>query len=83
MSRHGRQTAPPHAEVVSVTFRVFAHEFEARPRGIHVFCASPRLNSHAMRGLGARAEVVPRFATEFEPAASASRIRSVFPVGVA
>jgi hypothetical protein len=83
MNTSGRQTAPPLQEVVSVTFRVWVHEFEARPRGIDVFCESPRLNSHGMRGLGARAEVYPRFATEPEPAASASRIRSAFPVGSA
>jgi hypothetical protein len=58
MNSYGRQTAPPQPEVVSVTFRVWVHEF-------------------------ARAEVDPRFATEFESAASASRIRSVFPVGSA
>ena len=83
MSPYERQTAPPLQEVVSVTFRVWIHEFEARPRGTDVFCGSPRLNSHGTRGLGARAEVYPRFATEPEPAASASRIRSAFPVGSA
>jgi hypothetical protein len=83
MSPYERQTAPPLPEVVSVTFREWTQEFEARPRGNHVFCISPRLNSRRMRGLGARAEVDPRFATEFESAASASRIRSVFPVGSA
>jgi hypothetical protein len=83
MNSYGRQTAPPQPEVVSVTFRVWVHEFEARPRGTDVSCYSPRLNPHRMRGLGARAEEYPRFATEFESAASASRIRSVFPVGSA
>jgi hypothetical protein len=83
MKPYGRQTAPPLTEVVSVTLRVWFDEFEASSRGIYVFCGSPRLNSHRVRGSGARAEVVPRFATEFEPAASASRIQSVFPVGCA
>jgi hypothetical protein len=83
MNPYERQTAPPQPEVVSVTFRVWVHEFEARPRGTDVFCESPRLNSHGMRGLGARAEVYTRFETEFEPAASASRIQSAFPVGSA
>ncbi len=83
MNTYGRQTAPPRSEVVSVTFRVWVHEFEARPRGIDVFCDSSHLNSHGMRVLGARNEVYSHFATEVEPAGSASRIQSVFPVGSA
>lgn len=81
MSASERQTAPPPSEVVSVTFRVCVQVFEARPRGTDVFCDSPRPDSRKPRALSVRAEVYPRFTTEFESAASASRIRSVSPVG--
>lgn len=78
-----RQTAPPLAEVVSVTFRFWVHRFEAMLCGSDAVCFTPRFDFRDARGLSARAEVYADLATEIEPAASTSQPPSALVVGIA